>query len=96
MSIAIMGVLISLTCLSFLLKKRWQQKLERTRSIVDDLNRNELFSHLDRGFCLEEINPKLAIGDLTCSYNARSPYLRCAVNPLGPCENCEYYQAMDE
>jgi hypothetical protein len=96
MSIAIMGVLISLTCLSFLLKKRWQQKLERTRLIMDALNRNELFNYLDRDLCLEEINPKLAIGDLTCFYNARSPYLRCAVNPLGPCENCEYYQAIHE
>lgn len=33
------------------------------------------------------------IGDLTCQYNARSNYLRCAVNPEGPCQGCPYYKA---
>ncbi|NEQ31637.1 MAG: hypothetical protein F6K04_11620 [Leptolyngbya sp. SIO4C5] len=33
------------------------------------------------------------VGDITCQFNARSPYLRCAVNPLGPCETCQYYQS---
>ena len=33
------------------------------------------------------------IGDLTCEFNARSSYLRCAVNPSGPCENCLHYQS---
>jgi hypothetical protein len=28
------------------------------------------------------------IGDVTCKYNARSPYMRCAVNPSGLCEGC--------
>ena len=32
------------------------------------------------------------IGDLSCRFNARSPYLRCAVNPLGPCQSCSHYQ----
>jgi hypothetical protein len=31
------------------------------------------------------------IGDISCRFNAHSPYLRCAVNPSGPCENCSYY-----
>ena len=31
------------------------------------------------------------IGDLTCSYNARSPYIRCAVNPDGLCQDCRHY-----
>lgn len=31
------------------------------------------------------------VGEITCSLNARSPYLRCAVNPLGPCEGCREY-----
>jgi hypothetical protein len=31
------------------------------------------------------------IGDITCDQNARSPYLRCAVNPLGPCDGCSSY-----
>lgn len=33
------------------------------------------------------------IGDLTCEYNARSNYLRCAINPEGPCQCCAYYKA---
>lgn len=33
------------------------------------------------------------IGDLTCQFNARSSYIRCAVNPVGPCEQCLYYQS---
>ncbi len=32
------------------------------------------------------------IGDISCKYNARSGYLRCAVNPSGPCENCRYFE----
>jgi Family of unknown function (DUF6464) len=30
------------------------------------------------------------IGDATCIYNARSILLRCAVNPIGPCEGCKF------
>lgn len=33
------------------------------------------------------------IGDITCRFNARSAYLRCAVNPEGPCQGCRYYEA---
>ncbi|MEA5496681.1 DUF6464 family protein [Limnoraphis robusta Tam1] len=33
------------------------------------------------------------IGDITCQYNARSSYIRCAVNPSGPCQDCRFYQA---
>jgi len=32
------------------------------------------------------------IGDFSCQMNARSPYLRCAVNPCGPCESCQLYE----
>lgn len=32
------------------------------------------------------------IGDSSCNYNAHSPYIRCAVNPDGPCDNCTYYE----
>lgn len=31
------------------------------------------------------------IGDITCDLNARSPYLRCAFNPMGPCDGCREY-----
>ena len=32
------------------------------------------------------------IGDITCRFNARSPYLRCAENPMGPCQDCRAYE----
>jgi Family of unknown function (DUF6464) len=32
------------------------------------------------------------IGDLTCIYNARSPLIRCAVNPYVECEDCQHYE----
>jgi hypothetical protein len=35
------------------------------------------------------------VGDITCQFNARSPYLRCAVNPSGPCEACRHYQSKE-
>ncbi|NMG20610.1 hypothetical protein DP116_14545 [Brasilonema bromeliae SPC951] len=35
------------------------------------------------------------VGDISCKFNARSGYLRCAVNPTGPCEGCRLYQATE-
>ncbi len=34
------------------------------------------------------------IGDPSCRFNARSPLLRCAVLPEGPCERCEHHSAL--
>lgn len=34
------------------------------------------------------------IGDVRCQYNARSPVLRCAVNPEGPCADCRYFELL--
>ena len=35
------------------------------------------------------------IGDISCKYNARSGYVRCAVNPSGPCEGCRFYESKE-
>lgn len=35
------------------------------------------------------------IGDISCQFNARSSYLRCAVNPQGPCEGCRDYKQVE-
>lgn len=35
------------------------------------------------------------IGDRSCRYNARSPLLRCAINPTGPCAGCHDYESID-
>jgi hypothetical protein len=32
------------------------------------------------------------IGDIPCRFNARSSYIRCAVNPSGPCQECPHYE----
>jgi hypothetical protein len=32
------------------------------------------------------------IGEPACRFNARSPLLRCAVLPEGPCERCAHFQ----
>ncbi|MEB3200228.1 MAG: DUF6464 family protein [Synechococcaceae cyanobacterium] len=36
-------------------------------------------------------NGRWVIGDPSCRYNARTPLLRCAVLPAGPCERCLHY-----
>ena len=35
------------------------------------------------------------IGDISCRFNARSAYIRCAVNPCGPCQECRYYESRE-
>jgi hypothetical protein len=36
------------------------------------------------------------IGDPTCIYNARSPFIRCAVNPqTDSCEHCHHYEMLE-
>jgi hypothetical protein len=34
------------------------------------------------------------IGDISCRFNARSPHVRCAVNPSGPCHDCVHYESV--
>ncbi len=40
------------------------------------------------------VNGQWVIGDPSCRYNARSPLLRCAVNPGGPCAGCHDYATL--
>ena len=34
------------------------------------------------------------VGDISCQFNARSGYIRCAVNPQGPCQGCRHYEPL--
>jgi hypothetical protein len=34
------------------------------------------------------------LGDPNCAHSARSPHIRCAVNPGGPCEGCPDFQKL--
>jgi hypothetical protein len=36
-------------------------------------------------------NGRWVIGDPGCRFNARTPLLRCAVLPEGPCDRCSHY-----
>jgi hypothetical protein len=38
------------------------------------------------------IKGRWIIGDASCSFNARSELIRCAVLPTGPCAGCKFYQ----
>lgn len=86
-------------------KKRWQTRLRRAQIIEyhqsyrerlhnDSYRRsNDNSSYLTR----ERRRPvtKYFIGDTTCINNAHSPYIRCAINPDGPCDECTHYEKRD-
>lgn len=40
------------------------------------------------------VGGRWVIGDATCSYNAHSEIIRCAVNPDGPCHSCRFYEQL--
>ncbi|WP_052055666.1 DUF6464 family protein [Myxosarcina sp. GI1] len=90
----VLGILPALTYLFILqkLNRRWQERLRQFRTLNSYRDR-DLFAvyYRDRRRTLS----KRYIGDLSCLYNARSPYIRCAVNPQGPCKECFYYQKKD-
>lgn len=80
-------------------KKRWQMRLRRAQVLTEyhqnyrerlhrDSYRNN--SYLTR----ERRRPvtKYFIGDTSCINNAHSPYIRCAINPDGPCDGCKHYE----
>ncbi len=70
-------------------KQRWELRLRRARTIA--AYRQQAARSSFHGYQEEETKPSY-IGDISCAFNARSPYIRCAVNPDGPCEGCIHYQ----
>jgi hypothetical protein len=40
------------------------------------------------------VDNRWVMGDITCRYNARSEVVRCAVNPIGPCQGCRCYEPL--
>ncbi|AMW31148.1 MULTISPECIES: DUF6464 family protein [Arthrospira] len=42
------------------------------------------------------VNGHWVIGDASCRFNARSELFRCAVNPQGPCDQCRFYESLEE
>ncbi|MGF1479077.1 MAG: DUF6464 family protein [Cyanophyceae cyanobacterium] len=68
-------------------KRRWQTRFRQARTA--SFYRQVRSSYLSTP---NEAAPKPFVGDTSCRFNARSPYLRCAVNPDGPCEECIHYE----
>ncbi len=75
-------------------QQRWQTRLRRIRALRIDRRSQRLYC-LDSGDEDEELEQlhSYFIGEISCRYNARSPYVRCAVNPCGPCDQCSHYES---
>lgn len=88
-----LGLMPSLLSL-WLLRQREAQMQARFRRAIDltpirTQSSESIPPYSDR-YYLEGVG--YLIGDISCRYNARSGYIRCAVNPEGPCEGCRYYE----
>ena len=70
-------------------KERAQARLRASMQVpvVRVLQRNYPPSD---GYYIEGVG--YLVGDITCRFNARCAYIRCAVNPSGPCEACHHYE----
>lgn len=67
-----------------------QARLRRTLEAIATRRLSDLQSSPDQHY-IQGVG--FIVGDITCQYNARSHYLRCAVNPMGPCQDCSQYDA---
>lgn len=86
-----------LPCLFYLLvqrrvKQRWQSRLRRTRTMNFYQYHQRSPGANYRHDYSQQRGTKYFIGDPTCRNNAHSPYIRCAINPSGPCEDCSHYE----
>jgi hypothetical protein len=66
-----------------------RQETEHWRRGVAEENRR-IYQQLRQNIAenIARHNKTQYIGDLNCKYNAKSSFIRCAVNPSGPCEGC--------
>lgn len=79
-------------------KERWQMRLRRAQ--LDHTYRRErlhgdLYSHSRNSYPISDRRrpiTKYFIGDTSCVNNAQSPYIRCAINPEGPCDECSHFE----
>lgn len=60
-----------------------------SRSSVQSLPQHTFASSRGR---LSWLGPTGYLGDTSCRFNAHSPFIRCAVNPSGPCQGCASYE----
>lgn len=76
------------------LEKRTRERLRAAREMVARRELRNLAISNNRNNQTAVADLTKFIGDINCSYNARSPYLRCAVNPDGPCQDCLHYKPL--
>lgn len=72
---------------------RLRQNIRSVDGDREALLRSPLASPLGRSadrYYLEGVG--YLVGDISCKFNARSGYVRCAVNPSGPCHDCRHYE----
>lgn len=71
-------------------KRRFSMRMRRIRqmNLLRSQNQNYLPPSLSDSF--ERYCD--TIGNTQCRFNAHSPYIRCAVNPSGPCDNCSFFE----
>ena len=81
--------------LSFRLRKQFEQRISLAAdyAMQDRLQRLTLRPRDPDEHYVDGMG--LVIGDITCQLNARSPFLRCAANPMGPCEGCRDYEGRE-
>jgi Family of unknown function (DUF6464) len=71
---------------------RREEVIGRRRSIAVDRQYPHTYKRISRDPEEQYIEGVgYIIGDVSCKFNARSPYMRCAVNPSGLCEGCRDY-----
>ncbi|MEB3293605.1 MAG: DUF6464 family protein [Synechococcales bacterium] len=74
----------------FSMRKLEREAEERLQSAIAIAHRRQLRRLLHH----HPVEVVMAIGDTTCRNNALSSHLRCAINPLGPCETCRFYETL--
>lgn len=75
-------------------QKRMQAELRRAMTMTTRVRaRHNAISLPPDSYYLEGVG--YLIGDISCRFNARSHYIRCAVNPEGPCQGCRHYEQKD-
>lgn len=99
--LALILLLSILPSLAYLLivrqaKEHWQTRLRRaqtyTRYPPEELHSNIYRRDFHPTSDRRRPATKYFIGDTNCINNAQSPYIRCAINPEGPCDGCVHFE----
>jgi Family of unknown function (DUF6464) len=98
----VLHTLIIVSLVSLFLISLWlsyQQRLrarDRRLTVVEHSSNRRFYKRVNRDPEEQYIEGVgYVIGDLSCAYNAKSPYIRCAVNPDGLCQDCRHYHQKD-